>query len=95
LATLEPDTRSFARTLFAALEPGRCEFVREFAYRLPIDIFLTLVGADLAIRDEALAWVKLIFRGRMPNLRVAPGAVIKNVPGSTMMLKQLPLEWDS
>ena len=64
LATLESDTRAFARALFEGFEPGRCEFVHDFAYKLPIDIFLKLMGADLTLRDECLAWIKLIFRGR-------------------------------
>ena len=32
---------------------------------------------------------------RMPNLRIAPGAEVLNMPGATMMLASLPLEWDS
>ena len=30
---------------------------------------------------------------RMPNLRIQPGATIENLPGATLMLKALPLEW--
>ncbi|WP_380875438.1 cytochrome P450 [Sphingomonas sp. DBB INV C78] len=64
LAGLEEDTRRFARALFHAFPSGRCEFVHDFAYRLPIDIFLSMMGADLAHRDECLAFIKGIFRGR-------------------------------
>ncbi len=64
LATLDPDTRDFTRKLFDAFAPGRCEFVSEFAYKLPIDTFLNLMGADLTLRDQCLSWVKLIFRGK-------------------------------
>jgi len=64
LSTLVEDSRLFARGLYKAFELGRCEFVSEFAYRLPIDIFLNLMGADLALRDQCLSWIKLIFRGR-------------------------------
>lgn len=64
LSTLEEDTRIFTRQLFNGFEPGRCEFVHEFAYRLPIDIFLNLMGADLSLRDECLAFVRGVFRGR-------------------------------
>lgn len=64
LSTLMEDSRVFARALFDAFEPGQCEFVHDFAYRLPIDIFLTLMGADLALRDECLACVRGVFRGR-------------------------------
>jgi cytochrome P450 len=64
LATIEPDTRRFAQALFDTFEPGRCEFVHDFAYRLPIDIFLELMGADLSNRDECLSFIKNVFRGR-------------------------------
>lgn len=64
LATIRPDSQDFTIQLFDTMEPGKCEFVSEFAYRLPIDIFLKLMGADLALRDRCLAWVKWIFRGR-------------------------------
>lgn len=64
LASLEEDSRTFARALFDSFEPGRCEFVHDFAYRLPIDIFLAMMGADPSLRDECLSWIYLIFRGR-------------------------------
>ncbi len=64
LATLDPDTRAFTLKLFEDFAPGHCEFVSEFAYKLPIDTFLNLMGADLALRDQCLSWIKLIFRGR-------------------------------
>jgi cytochrome P450 len=37
--------------------------VHEFAYKLPIDTFLKLMGADLALRDSVLVWIRQIFRG--------------------------------
>ena len=64
LASLEPDTRRFAGALFDSFAPGRCEFVHEFAYRLPIDIFLAMMGADPEHRDECLAFIRGIFRGK-------------------------------
>lgn len=64
LATIDPDTRDFTLKLFDEFAPGRCEFVSEFAYKLPIDTFLKLMGADLSLRDQCLSWIKLIFRGQ-------------------------------
>ncbi|AZI37655.1 putative cytochrome P450 [Caenibius tardaugens NBRC 16725] len=64
LATIDPDTRAFTLKLFDEFTPGRCEFVSEFAYKLPIDTFLNLMGADLSLRDQCLSWIKLIFRGQ-------------------------------
>ena len=63
LATLEDESRDFARALFDTFQPGRCEFVHDFAYKLPIDIFLALMGADPSHRDECLSWIYGIFRG--------------------------------
>lgn len=64
LASIDPDTRDFTLNLFEDFSPGQCEFVSEFAYKLPIDTFLNLMGADLSLRDQCLSWIKLIFRGR-------------------------------
>ncbi len=64
LAGLEADTRRFTLALFDGFAPGRCEFVQDFAYRLPIDTFLALMGADEKHRDECLAFIKQVFRGR-------------------------------
>jgi len=64
LAGLEPETRRFALALYDRFAPGRCEFVEEFAYRLPIDIFLRMMGANPGHRDECLAFIKKVFRGR-------------------------------
>ena len=64
LKDLEPQSRQFTRALFDGFAPGRCEFVKEFAYKLPIDTFLSMMGADPIFRDECLSWIYLIFRGR-------------------------------
>lgn len=64
LGTLEEDTRQFTRALLGSFAPGRCEFVSEFAYKLPIDIFLLMMGMDPARRDDCIPWVKDIFRGK-------------------------------
>jgi len=63
LARLEEDSRLVSRELFAGFSPGECEFVHDYAYKLPIDIFLRMMGADLGLRDVCLDWVKLVFRG--------------------------------
>jgi cytochrome P450 len=63
LATLEDDSRAMSLALFEAFEPGRCEFVHDFAYKLPIDVFLILMGVDPDRRDDFLSWIHDIFRG--------------------------------
>ena len=62
LATLEADSRRFAVALFSGFPPGQCEFVGDFAYRLPIDIFLAMMGAEPAHREECLRFIYAIFR---------------------------------
>lgn len=64
LSTLEEDSRKMALDLVAQFQPGKCEFVHDFAYKLPIDITLDLMGADPALRDECLVWIKDVFRGK-------------------------------
>ncbi len=63
LSTLEDDSRARTLALFNAFEPGRCEFVEDFAYKLPIEVFLEMMGFDPDRRDECLGWIHDIFRG--------------------------------
>jgi len=50
------------------------------------------VGAYLARTQLSIMIEELL--PRMPGLRIAPGAVVETMPGATMMLKALPLEWE-
>lgn len=63
LSALEGVTRTHACELFEAMAPGRCEFVNEFAERLPIDVFLAGMGVDPAHRERFLPWVRDVFSG--------------------------------
>lgn len=63
LSALEGVTRNHARKLFAAMASGRCEFVADFAERLPIDVFLAGMGVDPSHRDQFLPWVQHVFSG--------------------------------
>jgi cytochrome P450 len=63
LATLEDDARRYTRILFDEFPRGHCEFVYDFAYKLPIDVFFTLMGFDHGRRNEAIEWIYDIFRG--------------------------------
>ncbi|WP_157218360.1 cytochrome P450 [Flavisphingomonas formosensis] len=63
LSSLEDVTRRDARALLNAMTPGRCEFVGEFAERLPIDVFLAGMGVDPAHREQFLPWVRNVFSG--------------------------------
>ncbi len=65
LGDLEANSRAHTIALFESFKGNQCEFVHDFAYRLPIDIFLQMMGADhnMALREECLVWIKKIFRG--------------------------------
>jgi len=64
LGPLEEDTRLLTRQLLASFAPGRCEFVDEFARKLPVDAFLMMMGFDPARRDDCVQWIGEIFHGR-------------------------------
>lgn len=71
LKTLLEDTRQYTMALFEGFAPGRCEFVKDFAYRLLIDIFLNLMGANAQYREECLGYIYGIFRGATPADNIA------------------------
>jgi cytochrome P450 len=41
---------------------GKCDFIEAFARRVPIDLFLSMMGAEPARREEFLYWVQKFFR---------------------------------
>lgn len=68
LAPLTEGIREVARTLvdsFAA--SGACEFVDDFAARMPIEIFMRMAGLPEDRREELLEWVKNYFHGATPE----------------------------
>ena len=71
MQALEADVRALAVQLiegFAAR--GGCEFIGDFAKRLPIDIFLRLVDLPLADRAHLLELTELTVRPRSPEDQV-------------------------
>jgi cytochrome P450 len=64
LDELTPGIRATARTLADGLATrGEGEFVREFAMRMPIEIFMRMCGLPLDRRDEMVGWVRSYFHG--------------------------------
>jgi len=63
LGPLEEDTRRLTRALLAGFQPGRCEFVDDFARKLPVDAFLMMMGVDPERRGDFVQWVGEIFHG--------------------------------
>jgi cytochrome P450 len=61
---LTPAIRATARTLAEELAKGsECEFVRDFALRMPVEIFMRMCGLPLERRDEMVGWVQSYFHG--------------------------------
>jgi cytochrome P450 len=57
LRTREPMVRDYADGLIDTfIDRGECEFVSEFACRLPAKVILTLFGLPLEFLDRAMAW---------------------------------------
>jgi cytochrome P450 len=57
VAELEPRIRTIAtRYIDRFVEAGRCEFVADFAGRLPMDVVSEMLGVPESDRDELRAW---------------------------------------
>jgi cytochrome P450 len=64
LDRLSNDIRDTARRLAGEMvSTSSGEFVRDFAMRMPIEIFMRLCGLPLERRDELTAWVHTFFHG--------------------------------
>lgn len=64
LDELAPAIRETAISLVEAMAPkGEGDFVREFAMRMPVEIFMRLCGLPLERRDELVGWVQAYFHG--------------------------------
>ena len=58
------DVRGLAAELVAELAPlGRCEFIEDFARKLPIVVFLKVVDLPLADRERLVGWADTILHG--------------------------------
>lgn len=64
LAPLNESIRDVARTLIDGFaNRGNCEFVNDFAARMPIEIFMRMAGLPEDRREELLDWVTDYFHG--------------------------------
>ena len=72
VAELEPRVREVAVGYLDRLRPaGRCDFVADFAGRLPMDVVSELVGVPPPDRDELRAWADLVLH-READVRGIP-----------------------
>ena len=61
---IAPQAHEIGRRLVSDLAPkGHCDFVADFAMRLPTEIFLTIIGVSHSDADLFVPWVEDFFRG--------------------------------
>ncbi len=61
---ITPEAHEISRRLVAELAPtGGCDFVADFAMRLPTEIFLTIIGVTHSDADLFVPWVEAFFAG--------------------------------
>jgi cytochrome P450 len=58
------------------IESGRCEFIEEFAGKLPMDVVSEMLGVPPEDRDELRRWADLVLH-RLPGVPEVPPAGIK------------------
>jgi cytochrome P450 len=72
LAPLESDMRALIVEIIKELQPkGACEFVSDFAVRMPVDLFLRFVELPAADRDLVRGWVETVARNPDPAAQAA------------------------
>jgi cytochrome P450 len=70
---LEPNIRALAtHYIDAFVDKGECDFVAEFAGKLPMDVVSEMVGVPPADRDELRAWADLVLHREEGNPNVPP-----------------------
>lgn len=64
MARLDDRMRAYAdRYVGAFRDRGNCEFMQDFAYKFPINIFLELMGLPQERVDEFLEWERILIHG--------------------------------
>jgi cytochrome P450 len=78
VAALEPRIREMSRALISEFqEAGRCDFIADFAGRLPMDVISELVGVPEADRAELRTWADLVVH-REEGVSSLPAAAIES-----------------
>ncbi len=73
VALLEPRIRDLAtHYIDAFIERGRCDFIDDFAGKLPMDVISEMVGVPSADRDELRAWADLVLHREEGSSVVPP-----------------------
>ena len=76
IAELEPRIRELARQhLDRVVEAGRCDFIADFAGRLPMDVISELLGVPEADRDRLRTWADAVVHRDEGITDIPPAAI--------------------
>lgn len=81
---ITPQAHEIGQRLVADLAPkGECDFITDFAMRLPTEIFLTIIGVPNSDADLFVPWVEDFFAGFGGDLeqQAAMGAALGGIRG--------------
>jgi cytochrome P450 len=76
VAELEPEIRRLAALhLGRVLDAGRCDFIQDFAARIPMDVVSELLGVPEPDRDRLRTWADLVLHREDGVVEVPPAAI--------------------
>jgi hypothetical protein len=76
IAELEPRIRELARQhLDRVVEAGRCDFIADFAGRLPMDVISEMLGVPEADRDRLRTWADAVVHREEGITDIPPAAI--------------------
>jgi hypothetical protein len=76
IAELEPRTRELARQhIDRVVEAGRCDFIADFAGRLPMDVISEMLGVPEADRDRLRTWADAVVHRDEGITDIPPAAI--------------------
>jgi cytochrome P450 len=76
-----------AELLDAALERGEMDLVADYAYPLPVQIIMEMLGVPLADHAQFRVWSAALARGLDPEFLLPPEAVTQRVAGSLAFIQ--------
>lgn len=76
VAALEPEIRRLSlRHLGAVLDGDRCDFIQDYAAKIPMDVVSEMLGVPEADRDQLRTWADLVLHREDGVVEVPPAAV--------------------
>ncbi len=92
VADLEPRIRELARRHISRfIDAGRCDFIRDFAGKLPMDVISEMLGVPEADRDRLRAWSDAVVH-RDDGVTDVPPAALEAAAGILAYFSELVAE---